>query len=170
MKPTILCDIDCTLYSYREFVSTNFFYPKESMKALFGMADPVRSFPAVERTWKKFERDIEDRLNGLLEITAAHGEILFLSAFPDDDYKKQSFEKLSLKMVSSYPYKKIDLLKKRDNLDILLTIGDRPNDKNISLEYKSKLVYLPIYRPLQHLTASSYTTQLLKVVKESLAK
>lgn len=168
MKPTIICDIDCTLYSYSEFIKTNVFYPKESMKALFSIPTGNDYFPAVERTWKVFENHIEERVARLIEETSSHGSILFLSAFPAEYYKKKTFDKLSLQMVSSYPNRKIDLLKMSEELRVILTIGDRPNDKGISKVYNSKLVYIPIYKPIHALSGKRYTTKLIQTIKESL--
>jgi hypothetical protein len=166
MKPIIICDVDCTLYSYSEFIRTNVLYPKESFNALLSLGD---RFPAVRRTWAAFENHIEERIEGLRNLATSHGEVLFLSAFPAEDYKKKTFDRLSIKLNSSFPHKKINYLQSNKDFEkVILTIGDRPNDKGISEAYKSKLVYLPIYRSIQKHTGESYTTRLLQTVKAEL--
>lgn len=165
MKPTIVCDIDCTLYSYSEFIKTNFLHPGESLLALFSKGS---SFPAIERTWNAYQGHIEQRVSVLLEVARPHGNVLFLSAFPAEPYKLQSFKKLALEMTSSFPGRKIDLLKKSNDLKVILTIGDRPNDKGLSKAFNSKLIYLPIYNPIHALSGTSYTKKLIQKVKEKL--
>jgi hypothetical protein len=168
MKPTIICDIDCTLYSYREFVKKNMFHPVDTFGALFNFPEAGEHFPGIHRTWMHFEAQISDRIRLIHEKLAPLGEVFFLSAFPAESYKKATFEKLGLRMASSYPERKVKFLRAFQDKKIVLVIGDRTADKDIAATFFAPIVYIPFYKSLQQESGEAYTDRLLKQVSEVL--
>jgi hypothetical protein len=164
----IICDIDCTLYSYREFVEANYLYPKDSMMALFSRPAPDDSFPGVERVWRKKREEIKKRILALIDVSQAHGSVHFVSAFPAEKYKFETFAECGVEMISSYPASKLGYLKDNAYQEIILTIGDRPVDYKISQHFQSKLVFLPVYRSLQWAESQRYTQGLISEVTKTL--
>lgn len=123
----VIVDIDCTLYSYAEFVKSQGLKPLLFYKAITDVySKPV--FKAVDQTWKKNEENIVERIN-LITSELSDFKLHFYTSFPITKTKLKTFNTLNLKVFSTYPNSKLKLEHiKKIPTPVSLVIGDRSED------------------------------------------
>lgn len=165
----IICDVDCTLYSYREIVQSNQNNIPSLIKASLGITESKSEDSAVKKVWSKYQSEIEQRIRNLIEIKSC--ETVFYSAFPRETYKAETFEKLNARFISSFPEKKQLVTEKYfPNTDVDLVIGDRFSDCSLAKKWKSSILFLPITNMGQWKVGSSYTDYLQNHIQQKLSK
>ncbi len=164
----ILCDVDCTLYSYREIIKANQSDLKNLARVTFGYPDLDGKHTSVARVWNAYHSEIEKRITSL--ISNPRLKTTFYSAFPAEEYKINTFAKLNARFISSYPvsknkaYSQYFLNEKFD-----LTVGDRISDVLLSKVTQSKLAFIPIFSSGQWRTGPAYTQFLLKKILSAIS-
>lgn len=155
---SLIVDIDLTLYSLAEFLSSHRYRPDRWAQALWRF-NPETADAAIDEAWRKWERTIESRIHWLKDFALKQWghDPLFVTANPLTDVKRESFTRLGLEAVSTYPLKKAKWLEQRPNFELaLLSVGDRWTDAPLARNF----MQVPIRDPIHRLKGDAYSREL----------
>jgi hypothetical protein len=158
----VVMDIDCTLYSYAEFLYANWSSPRQSLEAFAGFARS-RSFPAVDRMWQMIEPHIEERISCLKERTGS--KIVFVSAFPLEGPKGETlakFAKMGIEAHSTFPQSKLGW--SLDSGRARFVFGDRLSDYRLAIKLGVPWAGLPVWHRAHRLSGKQFTRSFLDSV------
>ncbi len=148
----IVMDIDCTIYSYTEFIHANWSSPRQSLEAFAGYAR-ARSFPAVDRLWRSYESEIERRLLLLKERAAPR--LVFVSAFPIEGPKRETFAKMGLEALSTFPASKLSWFPDKGRARFVF--GDRLSDCRLAMRLGVPWAGLPFWHRAHRQSGAKFT-------------
>ncbi|MBK7892222.1 MAG: hypothetical protein IPJ84_15670 [Bdellovibrionales bacterium] len=164
MNTGLIVDIDLTLYSLAEFLSSHPGRVDRWAQALWRF-DEDAADQAIDHAWLKWEPAIASRIlyfNQWSE-TRYQTPALFLTANPLTPSKVQTFTHLRCQALSSYPNRKTEFVKQSEQLAALnpeLSVGDRQTDAPLGKHF----LHLPILGRHHRLTGDRYTDALKELL------
>lgn len=165
----VIVDIDCTLYSYAEFIKSQNIDPFLFYKALTDI-NSQEVFDAVDRTWENYNEDIVHRMKFLIEKFKKK-RVFFYSSFPLSNAKKNTFQKLKLTARSSYPQSKVEfnhLLKIPKPASLI--IGDRKEDEYLGKILNAEWIGFKFYNQQQWTSGQQYTYAFKKLINDTVKR
>lgn len=162
-------DMDCTLYSYMELALSQKGGAFSLLKSTL-LKDSGKLYDSVDRACKKYSADICKRIQFLIDFLGKE-RIFIYSSYPLTKIKREIVSSFSIKFHSSFPdRKKADEVRKLFNSKADLVIGDRKEDRELSLELHSSWIGYPYYDFHHLLSGPSYTKAFIFLVKKGYGK
>lgn len=161
--------MDCTLYSYMELALSQRGLCFSLLKS--ALAKDSRSlYNHVDKVCNKYSEDIGKRVQFISDLFGTE-QVLIYSSYPLTETKQKLIASFSVKFHSSFPHRKT-AKEVRSLVDskVSLVIGDRKEDKELSLELNALWSGFPYYDFRHLLSGSSYTKAFSCLVKRACKK
>ena len=134
------------------------------------LKDSYGLYGNVDRVCKKHSNDIYKRIQFLIKFLGKE-QIFIYSSYPLTEVKQKLISSFSIKFHSSFPNKKTaEEVKKLFSSEVSLVIGDRKEDRKLSLALHSSWIGYPYYDFHHLLFGSSYTEAFISLVKKGYRK
>lgn len=160
--PTVIIDLDLTLYSMAEFLRAHPMAPLTWGHALWRWS-PEQADRAIDKAWAQSETQIRLRITKFENLARSEGrQILWLTANPLTGVKRASFS-ADQWTASSYPHSKVDWAKGQNLPNTLAVLGDRASDAQLAQSVGAAYFGYSISHPAQRLVDQAYTERLLEL-------
>ena len=135
------------------------------------LADNSRQlYDSVDRVCKKYSGDICKRIQFLADLLGKE-QVFIYSSYPLTETKQNLMASFPIKFHSSFPHRKTaGEVGKLFNSQVDLVIGDKKEDRELSLELQSLWIGYPYYDFHHLFFGSSYTTAFISLVREGYKK
>lgn len=126
--------------------------------------DSLRLYDNVDRVCKKYSEDICERIQFLIDLLGEE-QIFIYSSYPLTETKQKLISSFSVRYHSSFPYRKTaEEVRKIFSSQVDIVIGDRKEDRELSLKLNSLWTGCPYYDFRHLLLGSSYTRAFVSLV------